>query len=139
MCHCFYCWGYIFRNMNWHILPGFFGLIFGISLAKVKPDVKNILPKSLFSRTWQPYIYIYIHTCIYIYIYINLCHCVLFLKYNIVHCVLSFWMICVMLRSYTCWCFCNNFGFFQTHMWLCVITANIRISPNQKRYELTFS
>ena len=37
MCHCFCCCRYIFRKINWHILSGFFLLIFfGIFLAMVK-------------------------------------------------------------------------------------------------------
>ena len=34
------------------------------------------------------------------------------LKQKFVHCILSSWLIWLMLRSYTCWCFCNTFIIF---------------------------
>ena len=55
-CHCFcYCGGYIFRKSNWHILPGFFPLVFVISPAVVKTDAKNVLLNSLFFHNWPAF------------------------------------------------------------------------------------
>ena len=47
LCYCFSCCGYIFRKINWHILSGFFPLVFAISLATVETDVfwqKHLVP-----------------------------------------------------------------------------------------------
>ena len=69
--------------------------LFGIFLAIVKTDVKNNFWRVYFSRPGLPFFLLY------------LCHfpatCsswVLSLKKNVVHCVLSFWLFGVMLRSY---------------------------------------
>ena len=50
LCHCFCCCGYIFRNINWHILSGLFPLVFAISLAIVKTNVKNVFWKFFFQN-----------------------------------------------------------------------------------------
>ena len=98
MRHCF-CWcGYIFRKINWQIFSVFFPLVFAISLAMVKTDVKNVFWRVFFSRTGLPFFFFFWICVIYL-----LCTCyswVLFLKQKVVHCVLSFWLVCVMLRSY---------------------------------------
>ena len=50
----------------------------------------------------------------------------LFLKQKAAHCVLSLWLICIMLRSYMLM-LCNTFEFFQSQTWpvfVCVTTAN---------------
>ena len=97
MRHCFCCCGYIFRKITWHILSGFFPLVFAISLAMVKTDVKNVFWRVFFSRFGLPFLF-----------FLYLCHLsdtyynwVLFLKQKVVHCVLSFWLVCVMLNCYT--------------------------------------
>ena len=40
ICHCFCYCGYIFKKINWHILPEFSPLFFVVSLAVVKSDVE---------------------------------------------------------------------------------------------------
>ena len=90
MCHCFCCCGYISRKINRHIQSGFFILIlFGISLAMVKTDMKNVFWKCLF------------------FFFLYLCHLpaicyswVLLLKQKVVHGASSFWLVCVVLRCY---------------------------------------
>ena len=57
--HCFHCYGYIVRKIS--ILSGFFPLAFGISLAMVKTDVKNILPKSFFFQTLAVFFFLLIY------------------------------------------------------------------------------
>ena len=68
----------------------------GSSLAMVKTYVKNVFWGVSFSRPYMPFFQS-----------LYLCHLpttcyswVLFLKQKVVHCVLSFWLVCVMLRSY---------------------------------------
>ena len=129
MCHCFCYCGCIFRTINWHILSGFFTLIFAISLAMVKTNVKNFVWRVFFFQNWSPFSFFF-------FFFLDLCHfpvtCyswVLLLKQKVVHSVLSFWLVCVILRSYMLillWYLCNLFRYSKP-MWLCVITANTRI------------
>ena len=116
--------GYIFRKINWHILSGFFWCEKYITEEYFCPELDYHFL----------YIYFFIIICV---ICLLQASWVLCLKQKVVHCVLRFWLICVMLRSYTCWCFCNTFEIFWSQMWLCVITANTRTSLNQKQHELT--
>ena len=87
LCHCFCCCGYIFRKINWHILPGFFPLVFGISLAMVQTDVKNVLLKSLF---FQRLATVFFLICIICLLWASWVLC---LKQKVFHCVLRFWLI----------------------------------------------
>ena len=103
MRHCFCCCEYIFRKINWHIFSRFFPLVFVISLAIVKTHVEIAFWRVLFSRPGLPFFSFW-----------DLCHlpatcysCVLFSKQKVAHCVLSFWLVCTMLRSY------NSFELFQ--------------------------
>ena len=60
--------------------------------------MKNVFWRVFFSRTGLPFFFFFWICVIYL-----LCTCyswVLFLKQKVVHCVLSFWLVCVMLRSY---------------------------------------
>ena len=85
MCHCFCCCAYLFRKINWHILPEFFPLIFFSSYGYV-----------FFPRPYLPFFSFFIFASFACYMQ----YWVLFLKQKVVHCVLSFWLVCVMLRSY---------------------------------------
>ena len=129
MCHCFCCCGYIFRKINWHILS-----VFSISLAMVKTDVKNIFWRVFFSRTVQPF-FVFLWICV---IYLTCYNSwVLILNQKVVHCVLSFWLVCVMLKSYMLmlWQYLSISSDRASQMWwLCVITANTGINPNQKQH-----
>ena len=49
ICRCFCYCGYIFRKINWHILPGFFPLFLGFSLFKTL-FMWNVLLNSLFHQ-----------------------------------------------------------------------------------------
>ena len=71
---------------------------FAISLIMIKTDVKNVFWRVFFSRTGLPFFFFFWICVIYL-----LCTCyswVLFLKQKVVHCVLSFWLVYVMRRSY---------------------------------------
>ena len=95
--NCFCCCGYIFRKINWHILSGFFPLVFAISLAMVKTVVKNVFWRVFFFFQIWPALFIFF--CL-IHLPATYYGWVLFLKQKVVHCVLSFWLVCVMLKSY---------------------------------------
>ena len=94
MCLCFCCCGYIFRKINWHILSGFFPFFCDMSLTMVKTDVKIVSWRVLFFKTW-PAIFFFFCICA---ILLHAIVGVFFKKF--VRCVLSFWLVCVMLRSY---------------------------------------
>ena len=97
--------GIIFRKINWHVLSEFYPLVFGISLAMVKTDVKNVLLNSIFSRTGLSLFFVFCVICL------VSASWVLFLNQKAIHCVLSFWLICDMLRS-SC-CFHSTLHFFK--------------------------
>ena len=74
-------------------MSGFFPLVFGISEA----DVKNGSLNSPFFQNLFAILFFFFLICVF---YLQSASSVLFLKKTAVHCVLSFWPICVMLRSY---------------------------------------
>ena len=74
-------------------MSGFFPLVFGISEA----DVKNGSLNSLFFQNLFAILLFFFLICVF---YLQSASSVLFLKKTAVHCVLSFWPTCVMLRSY---------------------------------------
>ena len=92
-------------------MPVFFPVIFAISLAMVKNDVKNVI--------WRVFLFPELATFFFFFFFVNLCHLsatcyswVLFLKQKVVHSVLSFdWSVCRV--KVTCWWFCNTFEFLQ--------------------------
>ena len=119
-----------------NILSGFFPLVFGISLAIVKIDVKNVVLISLFLQN-QPAILSFF----------DLCHLPDKCWMNFVFKTETCRFCCEFLTD-LCYvqklhadAFAIPLNFFKArrHQCLCVITANTRISPNQKQYELTFS
>ena len=76
-------------------------LFCGIFLAMVLLAIFLTHVKNVFWRVFFPDL-----TC-HFFLFLYLCHLpatcnswVLFLKQKVVHCVLSFWLVCVMLRSY---------------------------------------
>ena len=52
--------GIIFRKINWHVLSEFYPLVFGISLAMVKTDVKNVLLNSIFFQNWPVFVFCFL-------------------------------------------------------------------------------
>ena len=94
--YCFCCCRYIFRKIR-IFSEGFFPLVFAISLATVKTDVKIFSKMSFFfpelvCRFFSFFGLGHLPTTFY--------SCTLLLKQKIVHCVLCFWLVCIMLGSY---------------------------------------
>ena len=103
-----------FQKINWHILSGFFPLVFGISLAMDKTNVKNAWLNSLFFHNWSVILFFF-----------NLCHlpakCYLGFVFKTKSCSFSSEFLTDLLcLEVTCWCLCNTFEFFQSQTWLCV-------------------
>ena len=95
-------WVY-FQKDNWHILSGIFPLIFLWYFSMVKVMWKASSEESLFPD-------LVCHFFLFLYLYHSSTTCyswILFLKQKVVHCVLSFWLVYVMLRSYMLMLFPN--------------------------------
>ena len=89
----------------------------GISLAMGTTDVKSVCWRVSFSRPGLPF-FLFLYLCQ----SPTTCYSqVLFLKQEVVHCVLSFWLVFVMLRSYMLILFQYLWISFQTEpeMTLC--------------------
>ena len=88
----------IFSKINWHILSGLFPLVFAISLAMVKTNVKNVSWKIFFQNLYAIFFFFFFFDLCYLPV---TCYSwVLFLKQKFAHWVLSFWPVCVMLKSH---------------------------------------
>ena len=74
----------------------------------VKTDVKSVFWRVSFSRDLVCHLFLFLYLC---HLPTTCCSWVLFLKEKVVHCVLSFWLVCVMLRSYVL--------MFFKYLWIC--------------------
>ena len=104
----------------------------GISLALVKTDVKNVCWRVSFSRPGLPFFFFFLY----------LCHSpttcyswVLFLKQEVAHCILSFWLVCVMPGSSILILFPCFLIFFQIESDVTVLSlhATTGFCSNQKQ------
>ena len=106
----------------------------GISLVMVKTDVKSVFWRVPFSRPGLPFFSFFLFVPFAYY---------MFLKQKVAHCVLSFWLVCVMLRSYMLMIF--HYLWISSQIdgnrcnFVLSLHANTGISPYQKQYELTLS
>ena len=78
--------------------------------------MKNVIQKSLLFQNWPDICFLICVICLQHAIW------VLFLKQNVAYCVLSFLLVCVILKCYMLM-FLSYLWIFQNHMWLCVIIS----------------
>ena len=134
MCHCFCCFGYIFRKINWYILSGFFTLVFGVSLAMVKTDMKNVF----FFQNWHAFVFLFFFFWFVSFTYYLLVG-FLFLKQKAIHCVSWVFDWSVLCLEVTCWCFFNRYLSNTFELRDTVLSLQALDRPNQKQHELILS
>ena len=126
ICHCFCYCGYIFRKIYLHILLRFFPLGFFWVFLYLQL-MWNVLLNSLFHQKWPAFF------------------CFWFVWYLPPALVLRMWVLFLKRKLSIAFsvssCLESDMykNFFQSQTWLCVVTANTGINPNQKQHELTLS